>query len=520
MTPYLPFVGVHVFAAWIQQQGSLSEVITLLQQAIQAYSKRHPEEDFPLLHHKEETLWLRLQAIFYAPLFGIGKLTEFDVKEHPLVTLQGRSYQSSTLSQFLGQLERIDAAPALLPALVPVQAGEIGYVDGHMIAFWTRVSMHKGKITMLGRIMAGSQAVIAHNDRGQALFVAYHAPDTRLPHVIVDYCEKVAEATGITLFVIDREVNSVKMACEFEHKGLGLLSMLDANEYEGLSSFNASGIGTLEDGSEVYEGQWNIPRPWDPRRFVIVVDSDRVLVFWGTSLVKETVDLMEWPRVYRERNETQEKSFKRMIAHGALNVNYGIKKIVGPDRHQMRAREEVKQALLASHEKVEKRELEVNAQQEKVAESKEKGHTKRLEQRERRLGEQAEELKEAKKRKETLLEKEHALGEPKTRADRDFRKQTVMTFRTLLLENALRAFVMALWGKLEEKVSLESILGMLFERSGSRVERGSEIIYWINTEGLSLTYQRMQAKVVEGINAMEVRYREKAIRIRLREAPT
>ena len=87
----------------MQQHGSLSEVIALLQQAIQAYSTQHPEEDFPLLHHKEATLLLRFQALFYAPLFGIGKLTEFDVKEHPLLTLQGRSYQSSTLAQFLGQ---------------------------------------------------------------------------------------------------------------------------------------------------------------------------------------------------------------------------------------------------------------------------------------------------------------------------------------------------------------------------------------------------------------------------------
>ena len=55
--------------------------------------------------------------------------------------------------------------------------------------------------------------------------------------MIVDYCENVADATGITLFVIDREVNSVKLACEFEHKGLGLLSMLDANEHEASQAF-------------------------------------------------------------------------------------------------------------------------------------------------------------------------------------------------------------------------------------------------------------------------------------------
>src|SRR6266567_5739804 len=448
VTPSLSFVGVHVFEAWIQQQGSLSAVIPLLQQAIHAYSTQHPKEDFPLLHHKEATLLLRLQALFYAPLFGIGKLTEFDVKEHPLATLQGRSYQSSTLSQFLGQLERIDAAQALTPALGLAQAGGIGYVDGHMIAFWTRISMHKGKITMLGRIMAGSQAVIAHNESGQALFIEYYPPDIRLPHVIIDYCQKVASVTGITLFVIDREVNSVKMACDFEHQGLGLLSMLDANEYEGLSSFDARWIGKLEDGSEVYEGQWQSPRPGDPRCFVIVVDRERVLVFWGTSAVKETLAPLEWPGVYRERNEMQEKSFKRMIAHGALNVNYGIKKIIGPDRHQMRAREEVKKAV---------------------------------------------------EKQQTLGEQERALGAPRTRADRDFRKQRIMTWRTLLLENVLMAFVMALWGKLEEKVSLESLVAMLFDRSGSRIERGSEVLYLVNTAGLSLAYQRMLAQVVEGV---------------------
>jgi hypothetical protein len=31
--------------------------------------------------------------------------------------------------------------------------------------------------------------------------------------------------------------------------------------------------------------------------------------------------------VYRNRAEIQENNIKRMIAHGALNINYGIKKI-------------------------------------------------------------------------------------------------------------------------------------------------------------------------------------------------
>jgi len=144
------------------------------------------------------------------------------------------------------------------------------YVDGHMIAYWSRVPMHKGKITMLGRIMAGSQAVIAHDETGQALFVAYYPPDIHLSQVIVAYCQKVGAATGSALFVIDRAVNAVAIARAFNDQGWGLLCMLDDNEYQGLDSFEATQVDTLADGTRVYSGPWKVSRPDDPRRFVMV----------------------------------------------------------------------------------------------------------------------------------------------------------------------------------------------------------------------------------------------------------
>src|SRR5688572_27392967 len=133
------------------------------------------------------------------------------------------------------------------------------YIDGHMMAYWSRTSMHKGKITMLGRIMAGSQAVIAHNEAGHALFVQYYPPDMHLSHIIVSYCQQVTMATGTPLFVIDRAVNSVAMAWAFAAQGLGLLSMLDDNEHQGLESFTATEVGTLDDGTKVYSGPWKVP---------------------------------------------------------------------------------------------------------------------------------------------------------------------------------------------------------------------------------------------------------------------
>jgi hypothetical protein len=523
LTPQVLSVGVHLFATWMDGQEIFGQVVMLLQQRIHAYGEAHPGVDFPLLHHTSATLLRRFQALFYGPLLGIEKLTEYDVKEHPLATLLGRSYQSSTLNQFLGQLERVEAGEALLPALLPADAGDPGglcYVDGHMIAFWTQASMHKGKITMLGRIMAGSQALIAHNQAGQALFVEYYPPDIRMPRMIVAYCQKVMTATGMAVFVIDREVNSVDLARCFERSGLGVLSMLDKNEYDGLNSWHVTPLGALDDGSPVYEGSWATARAEDPRHFVLVDTSERVLAYWGTSKVKAAVDPLQWPEIYRQRTEIQEHRFKEMKAHGALDVNYGTKKIVGPDRHQQRAREKLEEVQGNAHQKVARKEELLTLQYGKVAESQEKSHTTRLEQRQRRLGELQQELQKAMEKEEHLNDHLNALGAPKQRADRDCRKQTIMTIRTLLLENALLSFLGALCAMLKEKISLGCLLKLLFERSGSCLETSSAVIYWVNTTGLSVAYKETLGNVAEGIGAMNLTCRGKPICIRLREAPT
>jgi hypothetical protein len=520
VTPHLSCVGVHLFAHGLDQQDSLAPVVAFLMQAIEVYKQTHPDDDFALLHHREQTLLRRFQALFFAPLVGIETLTGFDPHEHPLQTLLGRGYHSATLTQFLGQLERIDAAEALRPALVPATAGQITYVDGHMIAYWSRVSMHKGKITMLGRIMAGSQAVIAHNEAGHALFVAYYPPDLPVSQVIVAYCHQVAWATGTSLFVIDRAVNAVAIACAFNNQGLGLLSMLDDNEHDGLDSFEATEVDTREDGTRVYSGAWKVPRPDDPRHFVIVKPTEgKTLVYWGTPQVKETLETTAWPRVYLERNEIQEHSFKRMSDHGALNTNYGRKKITGPDRHQQRVREQVEKSLEAAQKRVAKKAEVLKAQQDKVVESESKGHGKRLEQRQRALVGVAKALQDAQHTHAQLTEQAGAIGPPRERADRDFRKQTIMTVRTLLLENALMAFMVVLCGRLQTKVSLDCILRILFERSGSRMVTASQVVYWVNTAGLSLPYRHLLSEVVDGLCAMELKDQGKLSRVRLKDIP-
>jgi hypothetical protein len=220
--------------------------------------------------------------------------------------------------------------------------------------------------------------------------------------------------------------------------------------------------------------------------------------------------------VYRERNEIQEHRFKSMVDHGALKTNYGRKKLVGPDRHQQRARATLEQSLAAAHKRVDKKAQEVKVQQTKVADSESQGHGKRLDQRRRAVARGQKALPEAQDKHTTLRAQAAALGPPRERADRDFRKQTIMTLRTLLLENALMAFMSVLLGHLNLKVSLDCILRILFERSGARMETDCHIVYGVNPVGLSTSYQRLLTAVVDGLNAMDLREQGKSIHIRLK----
>src|SRR6266446_2006200 len=148
-----------------------------------------------------------------------------------------------------------------------------------------------------------------------------------------------------------------------------------------------------------------------------------------------------------------------------------------------------------------------------------KGHSKRLEQRQQALARVEEELEGAQHQQAKLAHQASALGAPRQRAERDFRKQTIMTCRTLLLENALRAFMAVLLGHLQSKVSVGCVLHILFERSGACMETSSEIIYWVNTAGLSVPYRRLLKEVVDGLCAMDLREQGKPIRVCLKDMP-
>jgi hypothetical protein len=247
--------------------------------------------------------------------------------------------------------------------------------------------------------------------------------------------------------------------------------------------------------------------------------AGKILVYWGTAKVRDLVEESAWPHVYRERSAIQDNSFKRMIDHGALNTNYGRKKSLGVDRHQQRAHEQLDHALAAAQKRGEKQEQAVTTQQAKVVESTSKGHGKRLEQRQRTLGGLAKAYKDAQHKHDQLAADAAALGPLGERADRAFRKQTIMTVRTRLLENALTSFMAVLLGFLKTPVSLDCLLKLLFERSGARLETATQVVYWVNTIGLSVPYHRLLAAVVDGLCAMDLRAPGKPMHVRVKTMP-
>ena len=88
-TPSVACVGVHVFAHWLDPQDAFAPVVAHLTQAAHAHKQRHPDDDFALLHPRTSTRLHGCQALFYAPLLGIDRLSAFDTRAHPLQTLLG-----------------------------------------------------------------------------------------------------------------------------------------------------------------------------------------------------------------------------------------------------------------------------------------------------------------------------------------------------------------------------------------------------------------------------------------------
>jgi hypothetical protein len=209
-------------------------------------------------------------------------------------------------------------------------------------------------------------------------------------------------------------------------------------------------------------------------------------VSWGTPQGEAVVETTAWPRGDRERTALPDHRFKRLHDHGARKTPEGRKQVVGPDRHPHRARAPLAPSLLAAQKRLDKQAKESKTPPNKVAESAHPGQGKRLEQRQRAVAVVAKARKDAQEQHAQLAGPASALGPPRERADRDLRTQTIRTVRPRRLEHAWMSFRAVRVRTLTMQGSLDGLLPSLFERSGARIETVSQVVYGVNTAGVSL----------------------------------
>lgn len=507
---YKSQAGVGLLSIWIEEQHRHDPLLLKLYKIIENYKCRYPKERFRLLKSKEETIVKKWKALMILPLLGIGKLSELDYKPHKMVEVIGYSYGSSTLTQFLGELERV-GAQALKGELAYSVVGEYCYIDSHMMAFWSRVKMHKGLITMNGRIMPGSKAVIGHDVSGNAISLDYYPPDTHLNNIIEEYCASIEAVVGIKRFIIDREVNSVNIANLFVSRGWELICLLNANEYKGLDSFNKRFAGTLEDGTIFYKATWEQYKEDDCRKFVVVQEQERNIVYWSTPKLAEELTAKEIVVLYRNRTEIQENNIKRMIAHGALNINYGIKKIIGEDRTHQRKVNKVETSIIKLETKQSKLSQAISIQHNKIEDSECHKHHKLLEKRKTKLERLTSQQKLLEQKSIDLKQEKQNLGLPCQRADRDHRKQTIMSFRTLWMENIIKAFFSLIFTALKTPVDIEIALELFCFRSATIEEQHEQIVYYFDTKTLSVKYQNILKEIIVGFNRISLSCKGKTV---------
>ncbi len=96
-------------------------------------------------------------------------------------------------------------------------------------------------------------------------------------------------------------------------------------------------------------------------------------------------------------------------------------------------------------------------------------------------------------------------------------EQGFNSFLTLYREKYLNVFFDELSVHLKQKISLETLITLYFNRSGSMAETSSEIIYFLDTKGLSSSDRQTLADIVQAVNAMNIKSKEgKPTRVRFK----
>lgn len=297
-------------------------------------------------------------ALFSLPLVTAnGRVRSVDnPRGNALKYLCGFNYKAATLDKHISELKYLQVSSELIEATAKFwidfwssrnKSDSIFacyYIDGNTKALWSSKSCHKGKVTMLGRVMNCLEQVFIHDGLGHPIYFQTfngHADlgknALKMMDTISEYLKDTTtlenQFTVSRILIMDAAGNGVKTLRELSNSGYYFITMLDSNQFNERKIKSVSGEKRydygdahlvdctieLEDSNDkgyIFETR-AVQVHWDNGRTSVLITSVPEAIFTQDNVVKSYFD--RWP--------AQELDFKDM--KGGVNlhrvVGYGKK---------------------------------------------------------------------------------------------------------------------------------------------------------------------------------------------------
>ena len=332
--------------------------------------------DRTLCHHRPETITRRLTHLMWLPRFDLTcpyQLRQIRPLGLGLVAGGCPTLGYSALEHFLGDLEALRVAAPLGDALMqrylevwPVPAeGAFFYLDNRRKVNYSSHPIAAGKISASDRVLGATTQLFLHDADGHGLHMHSGPGDDHMTRTLQPFAQRFLPLIGrdkVRGIVADQEMRSVALFLALEamdHLGFVTIAPTPTPKQEAALEVEGIFVPYLRDAESGELTHWvaHAHTLLQDRQKGLSYPCEITLVVDGRSglpgrlipvlhnLREEALPAEVPHTVYVGRWQNQERVFRDMRACQNLDVNYGHKKVLVPNRRVERKREELQHQL-------------------------------------------------------------------------------------------------------------------------------------------------------------------------------
>ena len=351
----------------------------LLEKVTQVILEQRPAyqgPDRPICHHRPETITRRLTHLMWLPRFDLTRpyqLRQIRPLGLGVVAGGGPTLGYSALEHFLGDLEALRVAAPLGDALMqryleiwPVPAkGAFFYLDNRRKVNYSSYPIAAGKISASDRVLGATTQLFLHDADGHCLHMHSGPGDDHMTRTFEPFAQRFVPLIGrdkVRGIVADQEMRSVALFLALEamdHLGFVTIAPTPTPKQEAALEVQGIFVPYLRDAESGDLTHWvaHAHTLLQDRRKGLSYPCEVTLVVDCRSglpgrlvpvlhnLREEDLPVEVPHTVYVGRWESQERVFRDMRASQNLDVNYGHKKVLVPNRRVERKRDELQHKL-------------------------------------------------------------------------------------------------------------------------------------------------------------------------------